>query len=119
MSISSRDFVEKVIHFYENGIYYRYSTTVQDSEISNGEEPPFYPAVDATTVRGSILTNVAMIYRDEKDGKIKIYSVSQCDIKMTVPPFILTTFMPKASKAWIDNISKYYNKNKKTIGLKA
>jgi len=53
--------------------------------------------------------------RDPKDGKIHIKAVVQCDFKISVPSFMLTSFLPKAVKSWHENVSKYYNKNFKKI----
>jgi hypothetical protein len=41
MAICSRDFIEKGFNFYHNGKFYRYSSSVDDSELPgpNGEEP--------------------------------------------------------------------------------
>ena len=52
-----------------------------------------------------------VISRNPTDGKINITSIAQCDLKLTIPNFMLSSFLPKATKEWMDNVQKYYNKN--------
>ena len=41
--------------------------------------------------------------------------MAHCDFKLKIPSFIMNTFLPKATKGWLDNINKYYLKNEKNI----
>lgn len=70
-TIASRDFFEKGFNFYSNGKFYRYSTSVPDSEFPgpNGEQP-LRPLPDDRTVRGFTNINCGLVYRDPKTGKI-------------------------------------------------
>mmetsp|Transcript_35609 Transcript_35609/g.54449 ORF Transcript_35609/g.54449 Transcript_35609/m.54449 type:complete len:254 (-) Transcript_35609:2-763(-) len=105
-TIQSRDFYEKGFSFYHDGKFYRYSCTVKDSQ----EQKPS----PADTIRGETLYNFACVYR-EQDGSLKMSVVTQCDFKIQVPSFMLTSFLPKATKNWFDNVCKYYMKNHKKM----
>lgn len=108
-TIASRDFFEKGFNFYHDGKFYRYSTSVPDSENS------LKPLVDKKTVRGTTNFNVGIMERDPGSGKILFTMAAQCDFKIKVPSFMLTSFLPSAVKSWHENVSKYYNKNHKQI----
>jgi len=107
-TIKSRDFYEKGFNFFHEGKFYRYSCSVRNSE--EGREVP------KETVRGETIYNMAIMYRDQEDDqKLKFSVVTQCDFKINVPAFMLTSFLPKATKGWMDNINKYYAKSHKKM----
>ena len=118
MAIASRDYAEKSFMFYDRGKFYRFTSGVPDSEFKrpNGR-PPICPLPDYSTVRAFTFINIATCYRNPSDGKIIYSSVVQFDFKLKIPNFMLTTFVPRAIKAWMENIQKYYNKNHKQLGL--
>lgn len=107
--------MEKYIEFYENGKYYRISFMYPNADLPgpNGE-PPFMPAPDAQTVRGETLISAVIIER-VADGRLLMTSLVQCDWKFMIPAFMITTFLPRATKEWVDNVCKYYNKNHKVL----
>ena len=107
-TIKSRDFYDKGFNFYHNGKYYRYSTAVAGSE----DLKP----VPADTFRGETIYNFGIMERDPEDNnKIKFSVVTQADFKINVPAFMLTTFLPKATKTWFDTVQKHYQKNHKNL----
>lgn len=113
-----RDFMEKAFTFYSDGKLYRYSTSIDNSEVEGayGSSGPIRSLDDPNNmVRGFTIFNVGIMDRDEKTNEIRIKSITQCDFKISVPSFMLTSFLPKATKGWHDNIVKYYNKNHKKL----
>ena len=100
MGISSRDFYSKGIQFYHNGKYYRYSSSVIDSEIIDDKNPNDIfkrQLPDDKTIRGTTILNCGIFQRD-KDGKIVGSTLSQSDIKMKVPDVMINNFLPNAAK---------------------
>jgi hypothetical protein len=95
-TISSRDFYEKIFMFFHNGKLYRYSSSVANCE--QAKPPP------PDTVRGKTMYNCGIMYRSEKDKKIYYDFVNQCDFKLSVPAFMINSFLPKAAKGWINDI---------------
>jgi hypothetical protein len=109
MAIAARDFYEKGFNFYHQGKFYRYSTSIQDSETS------LKPLPDKKTTRGFTLINVSLMEREAESGKILFTTVTQCDFKITIPSFMLSSVLPAGTKAWHENVTKYYTKNQKQI----
>ena len=114
MAIASRDFVEKSIHFYQNGKFYKFACSVPNSELGGpGGQEPLYPSPDNYTVRGFTLLNASIVQRNSFDGSITMTGLVQCDFKLRIPQFMITTFLPRATRQWLENINKYYKKNNK------
>jgi len=63
-NINARDFAEKRFLFVHEGIVYKYSSSLPNSGL---DDKPLQP----DTIRGETLLNFGMMWRDEKDGKIK------------------------------------------------
>lgn len=115
---SSRDFMEKGFNFYSDGKFYRYSTSIDDSEKPGVYDPqgPIRSLDDPENrVRGFTIYNCGLMQRNPKTNEIELTLVTQCDFKVSVPSFMLNSFLPKATKGWYDNIVKYYNKNHKNL----
>ena len=106
-TFQSRDFVEKGFQFYHEGKFYRFSTKAK-----NGDD---HVPIPKDTVRGETLYNFSIMERDPKTKKIKFTVVTQCDFKMSIPAFMINTFLPKAAKQWKDHIEKHYMKNHKNL----
>ncbi len=68
------------------------------------------PLPDNKTVRGFTIYNCG-IFERLSDGTISGISVAQCDFKIKVPAFMITTFLPSQTKAWYQNITKHYMKH--------
>ena len=115
MAICSRDFIEKGFNFFHNGKFYRYSSSIDNSDLPglNGKELKF-PAPNKSTVRANTLINCAIMRRDS-DNRILVSTLTQCDFKIKVPAFMITTFLPKATKNWYESINKFYSKNHKNL----
>ena len=114
-SIAGRDFYEKQFNFFHNGKFYRYSSSIDNSEIEgpNGE-PAAMPSPDDKTVRAFTAINCGVVQRGPK-SELKFTMFCQIDWKIKVPSFILTSFFPKAAKEWNQNVNKYYTKNQKNM----
>lgn len=89
--------------FYTNGKLYKYSTSIMNADKPgpNGEKP-IKPSLDSYTVRADTLFNVGCIERDPVNGKVKLTTITQCDFKLKVPSFMLTSFLPNAVKGWYE-----------------
>ena len=114
-SISGRDFYEKQFNFYHKGKFYRYSSSIENSEVEgpNGELA-IMPSPDDKTIRSFTVINCGIIERGPSNELL--YSlICQIDWKIKVPSFILTSFFPKAAKEWNQNVNKYYTKNQKNM----
>ena len=105
-TIDSRDFVEKSFSFYHNEKFYRYSSSVPEQA---GLQ--MFPLPEET-VRGTTIFNFGLFERDKKDEKIKGTICTQCDFKIAVPAFMLSTFLPDSAKEWYSGVTKFYIKNK-------
>ena len=46
--------------------------------------------------------------RDPTDGRVKYVNLMQADLDMSIPSWILSSFIPKAYKEWYENLNKYY-----------
>jgi len=114
-SLCGRDFYEKTFNFYNDGKFYRYSTSVEDSEKPgpNGEEP-LKPSPSGQVVRAFTIYSCSMVER-LPDGQIKHSQSCQMDWHIKAPTFLVNTFFPKAAKDWYGNVVKFYNKNHKNI----
>ena len=75
--ISSRDYVDKSISFYDKGKFYKFSCGVPNSELPgpNGAQP-LCPLPDKYTVRGFTNINVSMCHRNPVDGKIMLTAMA-------------------------------------------
>lgn len=110
--------MEKGFNFYSDGKFYRYSTSIDNSEVAGvyDEDGPVRSIDDPENrVRGFTIFNCAIMERNPTTNEIECRVVTQCDFKMSIPVFIVSSFVPKATKAWYDNIVKYYNKNHKKL----
>lgn len=106
-NILGRDYYEKSFMFSHEGTVYRYSCSIADSD-----EIKLIPA---STIRAECIYNIATIKRDPSSGKILLTTLAQNDFKLAVPAFMINTFLPKATKEWLDHVTKYYQKNKNKI----
>eukprot|EP00826_Nyctotherus_ovalis_P015651 TRINITY_DN1446_c0_g1_i2.p1 TRINITY_DN1446_c0_g1~~TRINITY_DN1446_c0_g1_i2.p1 ORF type:complete len:196 (-),score=30.37 TRINITY_DN1446_c0_g1_i2:119-706(-) len=92
--MNNREFVEKQLAFYSGGRFYVYSSSVDDSV-----EPQKWSLTRARTfVCGS---------RIEQEGKsVKITMVSQMDMKLFIPSFLLGGKMADEMKNFKDSLLK-------------
>ena len=114
---SCRDFMDKGFNFYSDGKFYRYSTSIDNSEVAGayGTDGPLRSIDNPNeTVRAYTIYNVGIMER-LPSGKVHLTMLSQCDFKTSVPAFMISSFLPKATKGWYDNVVKYYNKNHKKL----
>ena len=67
-NMDARDFMEKGFAFYHEGSFYRYCTTLPNSEK--------YKDVPSKTVRGKTLINIAKMSRDPETKKVVLQTLS-------------------------------------------
>ncbi len=68
-NINARDFCEKRFLFVHEGIMYKYSSSLPNAGL---DDKP----LQQDTIRGETLLNFGMMWRDEKDGKIKSFAIT-------------------------------------------
>ena len=95
--VSERDIVDKRFDFYENGIYYDFSSSANND---------FVP-IDDDIVRITDHCSVCKIY--EKNDSFSIISITQVDTKFNVPPPMLSVQLPIKYKEWYDSMIKEIN----------
>ena len=81
-NINARDFCEKRFLFVHEGVMYKYSSSLPNAGLDERPE-------QQDIVRGETLLNFGIMWRDEKEGKIKSFSVTQCDFKIDFPAFLV------------------------------
>jgi hypothetical protein len=97
MLVSERDVVDKRFDFYENDIYYDFSSSVNDDLISK----------DKSITRMFDHYSVCKIYED--NDNFHIISISQIDSKFNMPPALLSVQLPTRYKTWYDALVKEIN----------
>ena len=102
LTVSSRDFVDKTFSFYHNDKFYKFSCSVPNSE-EIIDVPDYY------TVRAETLLSAAICERLE-DGRIRYIQLTQCDLKMNVPSFMMNRYIPTATTTWYNNVLNHYKK---------
>ena len=108
--------MEKGFAFFSEGKFYRYTTSIDNSELPQDDKPPLRPIENPNDmVRGFTVYNISMMERDPETSNIVIRNLTQCDFKSPIPSFMITSFLPKATKQYYENICKYYNKNHKKL----
>jgi hypothetical protein len=104
MTFQSRDCYEKFFEVFHNGIYYRLSSSADGTDYALPDE----------TVRGLVNLSVSKIER-LPNGKIKLQYLTETNLFMQVPKAIQDPFLIKSTKAWYDNLKKFYTKNYKKL----
>ena len=98
MFVSERDIIEKRYDFYIGDVYYDFSSSVSDD---------FYPPNNSSYVRA---TNIFCGYKMyERDDSFVFESLSQSDVKMSVPLAVYKTTMPAKYKSWYDKLKEIVN----------
>lgn len=97
--VSERDAADKRYDFYENGIYYDFSSSVKDDLI------PINEGVTRITDHCSL----CKIY--EENDCFNIISITQVDSKFPLPPAVLSTQLPNQYKNWYDGLINEINEN--------
>ena len=76
MAICSRDFIEKGFNFWNNGKFYRYSSSVDDDTLpGDSDKEDQFPAPNKSTVRANTLINCAIMRRDS-DNRILVSTIT-------------------------------------------
>ena len=88
--VSERDIIDKRFDFYQNDIYYDFSSSVKDDLIP----------IEEGVMRITDHCSVCKIY-EENDG-FNIISITQVDSKFNVPPAMLSVQLPIKYKDWYD-----------------
>ena len=95
--VSERDVVDKRYDFYENGIYYDFSSS------TNNDIVP----IDDDIVRITDHCSVCKIL--EENDCFDIISITQVDTKFNVPPSMLSAQLPIKYKNWYDSMINEIN----------
>ena len=95
--VSERDVVDKRYDFYENGIYYDFSSSTKNDLVP----------IDEDIVRIDDHCSVCKIF-EENDG-FNIISITQVDTKFNVPSSMLSVQLPIKYKDWYDSMVKEMN----------
>ena len=61
--------------------------------------------------------NAGMVFRDPDTKKIKLHTITQCDFMISIPSFLVTSFLPSKTKEWKQNVTKYYQAKAKSGDL--
>ena len=96
--VSERDIIEKRYDFYIGDVYYDFSSSVNDE---------FYPCDNSSYVRA---VNIFCGYKMyEQDNSFVFESLSQSDVKMSIPNSVYKTTMPNKYKTWYDKLKEIVN----------
>ena len=97
--VSERDVLDKRFDFYENNIYYDFSSSTKDDLIP----------LENSIMRITDHCSVCKIY-EENDG-FNIISVTQVDTKFNLPPAMMSANLPTRYKEWYDALVDEINKD--------
>ena len=112
LTYAPREFYEKIFQFAHEEVYYRLSSSVYTPEGTQNEE--VFDDTLKEKVRADVLFNLTKIYRNAQ-GKIEIVIISNIDPKGKLPKIVVGALLAKSTKAWYDNVVKYYTKNHKDV----
>lgn len=104
MTFQSRDFHEKYFEVFHEGVYYRLSSSIENTGLPLPDD----------TIRGDVVMSISKMER-LPDGKIKLVYLTETNLFMQVPKAIQDPFLSKSTKAWYDNLKKFYTKNYKKL----
>ena len=95
--VSERDVIEKRFDFYENEIYYEFSSSVKED----------YLPVKENIVR---IDNHCSLYKMYEEGEyIHIVSITQVDTKYNMPKAMMSFQLPLNYKKWYDSLINAIN----------
>ena len=98
--MSEREIIDKRYDFYENDIYYDFSSSVKDD---------FIP-LDEDVVR---ITDLCSMYKIYEEGDFfNIVSITQMDTKYNLPNSLLSFQLPVSYKKWYDALVNGINEDK-------
>ena len=98
--MSEREIIDKRYDFYENDIYYDFSSSVKDD---------FIP-LDEDVVR---ITDLCSMYKIYEEGDFfNIVSITQLDTKYNLPNSLLSFQLPVSYKKWYDALVNGINEDK-------
>lgn len=97
--VSERDVVDKRYDFYENGIYYDFSSSTKDDLVPIDE--------DEGIVRITDYCSVCKIF--EENDCFNIISITQVDTKFSLPSSMLSVQLPAKYKTWYDAMINQIN----------
>ena len=96
--IAEREFLDKKTFFFDNGVFYSFSTSIPDSFYPPKKEP----------VR--VLNYIcAMIVKEDKENFF-FDSLNQVDIKMDIPEVLIVMSFPMKMKEFFDGLIEIFNK---------
>ena len=93
--ISEREKSEKRYEWYDNNIYYNYSSSIPDNIYSPSEDP----------VR--VLSYIAINILWEDELNFYLDSINQYDIKMNIPQAMILLSLPMKMKDFINKLVEF------------
>ena len=116
LQFCQRDFYEKVFQFTQEGVFYRYCSSIYTPD-QNGVpklSTDHAPNNNKEVVRGDVIQSLQRLTMGE-DGSLKLQYLAEIDMKVFIPALVLKPVIGKSLKSWYDSVTKYYTKNHKTI----
>ena len=95
--VSERDVVDKRYDFYEEGIYYDFSSSTKDDLVP----------IEEGVMRITDHCSVCKMFED--NDSFTIISITQVDTKFNVPPAMLSVQLPIKYKDWYDSLINEIN----------
>ena len=96
--IPEREFYDKRTHFFDNGIFYYFSSSIPDNLFPPKEEP-----VRVCNYLGALIIK-------EDNENFYIDSFNQVDIKMNIPEVLIVMSFPWKMKEFFDSLVELFNK---------
>ena len=93
--VNSREMIEKRYEWYDNNIYYNYSSSIPDDIYSPLEDP----------VR--VLSYIAINILWENESNFYLDSINQYDIKMSIPQSMMLLSLPMKMKDFINKLVEF------------
>ena len=95
LMVNSREMIEKRYEWYDNNIYYNYSSSIPDNIYSPSEDP----------VR--VLSYIAINILWEDELNFYLDSINQYDIKMNIPQAMMLLSLPMKMKDFINKLVEF------------
>lgn len=103
--ISEREFIDKRTHFFQDGVFYSFSTSVPDD---------LFPSIklnDKGDVPVRVTDYLGILTIKEDEDNFYIDSINQVDIKMSIQEALLVMSFPFKIKEYLDGLIGYFNKD--------
>lgn len=119
MLVYQMDFFEKGFQCFYNNKYYHWTSAAYELNERGSRELSRLKQGPDGAIRGESFYSLTVMERETKDtkhmGKIKLTSLSSRDYRTSFPAIVRDPFVKKSMKSWIDELTKFYQKNHKNI----